>query len=209
MLDALESFLRDYTVLAGPAFGLIAFGESLVLAGIFIPATPILFLVGTLLGSGTLGPAAILPWAFAGAIGGSWVSWLVGHRSSHGIYASRHFVPHRRQIARARLYFRRWGGISLILGRYVLGPFQSLLPFVAGVAGMPGRRFHAWNTLSGTIWVIAVLAPGYIVGSGVVIPFFDLVDQRNFALALLALSLALMIGGVAGVGFRVVKARRS
>ena len=208
MLDALENFLRSYTHLAGPAFALLAFGESLVLVGIFIPATPILFLVGTLLGSGTLGPAAILPWACAGAIGGSWLSWALGRRSSHGIYASRHFAAHRRQIARARLYFRRWGGTSLVLGRFVLGPFQSLLPFVAGVAGMPGRRFYVWNTLSGTIWVIVVLAPGYLVGSGVAIPFFDLVDQRSFALTLLAISLAMTIGGVAGVGLRAAKDRR-
>ena len=146
MGDALTDFFKSilaYGWLAGPAFGLLALGESLVLLGIVIPATPILFLVGTLLGSGALDPFAILPWALVGAITGYWASWALGRRSGHTIYASPHFRPHRREIARTRLYFRRWGGPSLILGRYVLGPFQSMLPFVAGVAKMPRRQFHA------------------------------------------------------------------
>ena len=212
MADTLTDLFKpilSYSAFAAPAFGLLAFGESLVILGILIPATPILFLVGTLLGAGQLDPLAILPWALVGAITGYWASWALGRRSGHAIYQSRRFRPHRRQIARTRLYFRRWGGPSLILGRYVLGPFQSLLPFVAGVAQMPARRFHFWNTVSGTIWIFAVLAPGYLVGRGVVIPFFDLVGQRNFALLLLAASLSLAFGGIALVGLRMAQSRRA
>lgn len=207
MTDTLASLLKTYAILAGPAFGLLAFGESLVILGILIPATPLLFLMGTLLGSGALDPLAILPWAVAGAIGGYWTSWSLGRRAGPGIYSARRFKPHRRQIARARLFFRRWGGPSLILGRYILGPFQSLLPFVAGVAAMPARRFHLWNILSGCIWIAAVLTPGYLVGRGVVFPFFDHIDQRIFTAALLALSLTLAIGGIAGVSLRTMKSR--
>ncbi|MFZ4382671.1 MAG: DedA family protein, partial [Sandarakinorhabdus sp.] len=156
MADALTVLFKsilDHRHLAGPAFGLLALGESLVIIGTFIPATPILFLVGTLLGSGALDPLAILPWALAGAIVGYWASWRLGRRSGPLIYASRRFRPYRREIARTRLFFRRWGGPSLVIGRFVLGPFQSMLPFVAGVAEMPMRRFHLWNSLSSTLWV--------------------------------------------------------
>jgi membrane protein DedA with SNARE-associated domain len=208
-LTGLFTSILAYSYLAGPAFGLLAFGESLVILGILIPATPILFLVGTLIGSRQLDPLAILPWALAGAITGYWASWALGRRSGHGIYASRRFRAYRREVARARVFFRRWGGPSLILGRYVLGPFQSLLPFVAGVATMPPRRFHFWNIVSSTIWVFVVLAPGYLVGRGVVLPFFDLVDQKTFALALLALSVTLAVAGLGAIGIRMAKARRT
>lgn len=206
MADTLTRVFRSilaYSYLVGPAFGLLAFGESLVILGILIPATPILFLVGTLMGSGQLDPVRILPWALVGAITGYWASWALGRRSGATVYGSRSFRPYRRQVARARLFFRRWGGASLILGRYVLGPFQSMLPFVAGVAAMPTRRFHLWNCLSGTIWVFVVLTPGYLVGRGVVIPFFDIVDQRAFALLLLAISLGMAVTAIAGFAIRL------
>ena len=74
---------------------------------------------------------------------------------------------HCRGVARARLFFRRWGGPSLILGRYVLGLFQSMLPLVAGISAMAQRRFHAWNVASGVVWVIVVLIPGYLAAKGV------------------------------------------
>ena len=212
MADALTVLFKsilDHRHLAGPAFGLLALGESLVIIGTFIPATPILFLVGTLLGSGALDPLAILPWALAGAIVGYWAYWRLGRRSGPLIYASRRFRPFRREIARTRLFFRRWGGPSLVIGRFVLGPFQSMLPFVAGVAEMPMRRFHLWNSLSSTLWVLGVLAPGYLFGRGIVLPFLDLIDQQSLPLALLGLSLALTIAGLSGVGYRFVKSRRA
>ena len=53
-----------------------------------------------------------------------------------------------------------------------------------------------------------VLAPGYIVGRGIVLPFANLIDQNTLGLGLLALSLTLAIGGIGGVGYRVAKARQ-
>lgn len=165
-VSAFGDFIVAHKAWAAPAFGLLAFGESLAVAGVFIPATPILFLMGALLGGGELEPVPVLAWAIAGAVGGYWASWAVGRRLGPAVYRVRALRGHRRGVARARLFFRRWGGPALVVGRYVLGPFQSMLPLVAGVAAMGPRRFHGWNVASGVVWVFVCLAPGYLAASG-------------------------------------------
>jgi membrane protein DedA with SNARE-associated domain len=150
------------------AICLLTFAESLAVLGTIIPATPMLLLIGTLLGQGTLRPVDVVPWAFFGAVTGYWLSWILGRRLKRSSYARRLLAKRRRSFARVRLLLHRWGGVALVLGRFVLGPLQSMLPLVAGATGMNPRRFHFWNTLSGLIWVPVVLAPGYLVGRGLI-----------------------------------------
>lgn len=199
MIELLDRLLRGvvtHGAWAGPAFGLLAFGESLALLGIVIPATPALFFIGTLIGSGKLQPAAVMPWIIAGAIAGYWLSWSVGRRIGPSVYHVRLLVGHRRGIARTRLFFRRWGGPSLIFGRYLLGPFQSMLPLVAGVAGMGARRFHAWSVVSGVTWAFIVLAPGFLTARGVTLFGFGAAQQNVLVLALLGVSGALVVAAI-------------
>jgi membrane protein DedA with SNARE-associated domain len=197
LLDQLAAFMTDHRWLAGPAFALIAFGESLAVLGIFIPATPILFMVGVLMGSGRVDALPVALFGMAGAIAGYWASWQAGRQLGHRVWQARSLARHRRGIARARLFFRRWGGISLVAGRYVLGPFQSMLPLVAGVARMDAHRFHRWNLLSGVLWVTLVLTPGFLVGRGIEIVGLDSRYQDRILAALTAASCLLIVLGLA------------
>jgi membrane protein DedA with SNARE-associated domain len=204
-LAALFRALVAYSYLAGPAFGLLAFLESLVIIGMFIPATPVLFLFGTLIGSGRLDPLAVLPWAFAGAIAGYWLSWWLGHHPDCRCYISRRARSHRRQMARTRVFLRRWGGPSLVLGRYLLGQFQAFIPVVAGVLGMQRRRFHLWNCVSGTTWVLVVVTPGYLAGRGLLIRYADRFDPSTIGLAVLLISLVATLVAVTAFAWRTAR----
>jgi membrane protein DedA with SNARE-associated domain len=205
LLDTLLKTLVTFSYLAGPAFGLLAFLESLVIIGMFIPATPVLFLFGTLIGSGRLNPLSVLPWAIAGAIAGYSLSWWLGHHPDCRRYISRRARSHRRQMAQTRVYLRRWGGPSLVLGRYVLGPFQAFLPFAAGVVGMQRRRFQIWNCVSGTSWVLVVVAPGYLAGSGLLLPYADRFDPSTIGLAVLLISLGATLVAITTFAWRMVR----
>ncbi len=119
--------------------------------------------MGTLLGSGRLSPWDVVPAAMVGAILGYGLSYHGGAYLGRGFARHRRLRKHRRSVARARLFFSRHGGPSIIFGRYALGPFQSLLPFVAGTVRMPVRRFWVINVASGVIWVLVTLTPGYLV----------------------------------------------
>lgn len=204
-LQAFTDFVTLHGFWAGPAFGLLAFGESLAVVGTIIPATPLLFLIGIMLGKGLLHPLAVLPWAVAGAITGYWMSWAVGSRLGPSVYRHRLFGGQRRAIARVRLFFRRWGGPALIVGRFVLGPVQSMLPLVAGVAAMTPRRFHRWNAVSGVLWVCLVVTPGYIAARGFNILGFDEQTQQGLVMALALLSLLLILLVVATMLFRWIR----
>ncbi len=196
LLQLLSDFMTDHRWLAGPAFGLIAFGESLAVIGIFIPATPILFMVGVLMGSGRVDATAVALFGMAGAIAGYWLSWRAGLQLGHRAWQAPALARHRRGIARARLFFRRWGGLSLVGGRYALGPFQSMLPLVAGVARMDAHRFHRWNVLSGVLWVSLVLTPGFLVGRGIEIAGIGKAWQDEIISLLLLASCLLIVAGL-------------
>ncbi|HEX8414000.1 MAG TPA: DedA family protein [Sphingomicrobium sp.] len=167
-LDAAVAFLLIHRSFIWLAIGLLAFGESLAIAGTIIPATPILLLLGTLIGRGLIEPAEAVPPALAGAIVGYWASWAIGRRLKSRIYRAKSLAARRRSVARVRLFLSRWGGPSLVIGRFMLGPLQSMLPLVAGAGGMGPRRFHVWNIVSAFVWVPIVLAPGYLTGRGLV-----------------------------------------
>jgi membrane protein DedA with SNARE-associated domain len=204
---AFGAFLTHNAAWAPPAFGLLAFGESTAVLGTIIPATPILFLMGTLVGSGRLAPAPVLIWAIAGAIAGYWLSWVIGRRVGYRLYHARVLRSHRRGIARTRLFFRRWGGAALILGRYILGPFQSMLPLVAGVSRMSTRRFNLWNVISGVIWVFVCLAPGYLTAKGLWLTGADPRWVQYLTLGLACASIGLIIVAFVGVAWRIFTPR--
>ena len=71
-LDALVTWIGQNPVAAGIVIFLIAFGDALVILGVAIPAVPLLFAVGTLVGLGHVDGAYALacealppaePWA--------------------------------------------------------------------------------------------------------------------------------------------------
>ena len=199
LLDQLAAFMTDHRWWAGPVFALIAFGESLAVVGIFVPATPILFMVGVLMGNGRVDAVSVVLFGMAGAIAGYWVSWRVGQYLGHRAWQTPMLARHRGGIVRARLFFRRWGGPSLVAGRYVLGPFQSMLPLVAGVARMDARRFHRWNIASGMLWVVLVLTPGFLVGRGIAIAGVDQRYQSQMIAALTFASCLLIVAALAAM----------
>ncbi|AOF99839.1 hypothetical protein BSY18_2845 [Blastomonas sp. RAC04] len=202
LLQLLSDFMTDHRWLAGPAFGLIAFGESLAVIGVFIPATPILFMVGVLMGSGRVDAAPVVLFGIAGASAGYFLSWRAGERLGHHAWRLSAMTRHRRSIARARLFFRRWGGVSLVAGRYVLGPFQSMLPLVAGVARMDAPRFYCWNIMSAVVWVGLVLTPGFALGRGIEAAIFEKAWQDQIVAGLMAISVCMIFVGLVAAGTR-------
>ena len=64
-------------------------------------------------------------------------------------------------MARARLFFYRYGFASVLIGRF-LGPIRSTIPTVAGVMGMAHGRFQLANVSSAILWMPLMLAPGYV-----------------------------------------------
>lgn len=153
-------FIVQHGVWAGPIVGVLAFGESLAVVGLFIPATALMIAVGGLLGTGVVDPWWVMGWAIIGAVIGDWISYTLGRRIGPSIYRRWPLNRHRSMVARARLFFRRQGFLAIFVGRF-LGPIRATIPLVAGVMEMDHRRFQLANVTSAVLWVPVMFAPGY------------------------------------------------
>jgi membrane protein DedA with SNARE-associated domain len=165
-LDQISLFIEVNQAWAGPIVFLLTLGESLLIVGILIPASTLLIFTGGLVGAGTVSPVSVVMWGIAGAIVGDAVSYWLGKWVGPTILRWHLVKRHRSTIARARLFFYRYGFMSIFLGRF-LGPIRSTIPTVAGVMGMSHWRFQLANILSAIVWVPLMLMPGYLVAKSV------------------------------------------
>ena len=165
-IDEFAQFIEMHRGWAAPLIGVLAFGESLVLVGLFIPATPMMILVGGLIGSGVLPPIPVLFSAVVGATLGDIVSYALGRLTGRRVVYKWPLNRHRQGVARARLFFRRYGLLAVFFGRF-LGPIRCTIPLVAGMMAMDQRRFQTANVLSALVWAPVMFAPGWFIGGRV------------------------------------------
>ncbi|MFY9137927.1 DedA family protein [Zwartia sp.] len=166
LIDQLVLFIQNNQSWAGLVIFIMTFGESLFVLGIFIPATVLLFATGTLIATGTLDAGPILFWGIAGAIVGDALSFWLGRWMGPKVLRHKRLNAYRRQVARARLFFYRYGFLAVLIARF-LGPLRCFIPTVAGVMGMPELRFQLANIISAILWLPALLAPGYLASLSV------------------------------------------
>ncbi|MFV9473353.1 DedA family protein [Advenella sp. RU8] len=165
LLNQIITFIQDNQVWAGPIIALLAFGESMLIIGLAIPATAILLAAGTLIGSGVLSPWPIILWGIIGAILGDALSYWIGRWFGMDITRKWPLNQHRKMIARTRLFFYKYGVLSVFLGRF-MGPIRSTIPAVAGIMNMSHIRFQIANVTSAIIWMPIMLMPGYLGAKG-------------------------------------------
>ena len=115
MVADLGHFIERHGAWAGPVLGLITFGESLVLVGAFFPATAVMVVAGGLAAAGVLDPLPVVLWCVAGAVAGDAVSYWLGRHVGPAAWRHPLLKPRRRALARARLFFRRHGVVSIYL----------------------------------------------------------------------------------------------
>jgi len=67
-------------------------------------------------------------------------------------------------LRRTELFYEKYGARAVILARFV--PIvRTLAPILAGIGGMPYRRFLSFNIVGGVAWGFGVTALGYSLGS--------------------------------------------
>lgn len=165
LVDQCVRLIETHQAWAGLVVGLLAFGESLILIGILLPGTTVLVIVGGLVGAGLVHPLPVVIAAIIGATLGDVVSYYLGVWLGRGVVHKWPLNRHRQEIARARLFFRRYGFAAIFLGRF-FGPLRATVPLVAGMTEMNRYRFQLANVLSAMVWAPAILTPGWLVAKG-------------------------------------------
>jgi membrane protein DedA with SNARE-associated domain len=139
--------------------GALAFGESLAIVSVLIPATVIMVGIGALIGGAGLEFWPIWAGAAFGAFLGDWISYEVARYFGPAI---QHSWPLNRQpelVARTERLMTKFGAWGVFIGRF-FGPLRALVPLVAGVFEMPRVRFQVANAASALVWATILLAPG-------------------------------------------------
>lgn len=165
LISDLGQFISDHRIWAAPIVGLIAFGESLAIIGMFIPATPIMIAIGGLVGAGVVEPIPVIIGAIIGAVIGDIISYFLGWWLGRSIIHKWPLNKHRTGVARARLLFRRYGFAAVFVGRF-FGPVRCTVPMVAGMMSMDQTRFQTANILSAMVWAPAMFLPGWLAARG-------------------------------------------
>ncbi len=192
--DATLAWISAHPVAAGGLIFLIAFCDAIVVLGILVPALPLLFAIGALIGLGHIdGPYAITC-AAAGAFIGDGIGYWVGRRWGPQLREHWPFRRYPQLLDRGEQVFRRHGTTGILIARFV-GAIRAFVPAIAGMLRMPLRRYVPMSLLACFLWAGLFLAPGWIFGAS-----YDAVaavaDRLVLVLGGLLLVLALAWAGV-------------
>lgn len=163
-IQPMLEWLRSHHEWLAVSIMLIALVESLAIAGIILPGVVMLFGAATIAGSGVLGGWAALVAAFIGAVLGDGISFVLGRMFRHRIANWWPFTRHPQWLEKGKCFFRRHGGKSIALGRFI-GPVRPVIPLVAGMMDMSSIRFYVVNIISAMVWAPVYILPGYLVGA--------------------------------------------
>lgn len=157
---------------AGGLIALIAiiFAETGLLVGFFLPGDSLLITAGVL--ANPMNPHHVSSLDFStmlvaltlAAIIGDQTGFMLGRKAGDSIWSrpDGRFYKKKHLVA-AQEFYERWGGISVLAARYV-PIIRTFVPFVAGVARMPYRKFVFWNIGGGILWIVSLLTIGYYLG---------------------------------------------
>ncbi|MFB8386788.1 DedA family protein [Microbacterium sp. NPDC055910] len=175
----------------------IVFAETGLLVGFLLPGDTLLIMAGLLshpIPGAENGVFGVSAWVVALLIGlsafvGGEVGYLIGHKGGPAVFERKESgVFSRRNVERTNAFFERYGGLTVILARFV--PIvRTFAPVAAGVGHMPWRRYSLYNFIGAVIWGFGLTMIGYAIGYIPVVG--DLVAEYIDVILLLA------VGGTA------------
>jgi membrane-associated protein len=201
------------------AFGLIGvwailFAETGLLVGFFFPGDSLLFLAGvaaspvadSIFGNGT---RISLSWLLIGApicaILGAQLGHLLGARYGRRLFDrpdSRFFKAE--YVDKAEYYFEKFGPAKAVVLARFIPIVRTFLNPVAGMLGMPARKFLLWNVVGAVLWTDGVLLAGYLLAERIYHTIGDQIDR--YILPVVAL---IVLISVLPIGIEVIRDRRA
>ncbi|GAB1597067.1 bifunctional DedA family/phosphatase PAP2 family protein [Lysobacter claricitrinus] len=163
-LSSATAWISAHPLAAGALIFLVAFCDAVIVLGIVVPALPLLFAVGTLIGLGHVnGPYAVAS-AAIGAFVGDGMSYWIGRRWGPQLRTRGPFARWPQWLERGEAMFRRHGTKSIFIARFI-GAVRPFVPAIAGMLHVPTVRYLVPSAIACVGWAIAFLAPGWLLGA--------------------------------------------
>ena len=147
----------------------IIFSETGLLVGFFLPGDSLLVTAGALSVSTNNRPAYFEVWTLIGlliiaAIIGNQLGWWLGKNFGKRVENKPDgWLFKKKYIEEADVHFKENGSLSLVIARFI-PIMRTFVPFVAGMAHMPGIKFLKWNVVGAIIWITSLVGIGYFIG---------------------------------------------
>jgi len=195
----LPGFLQP---VAGPLehYGYWAIALLLLLENIGVPVVPGEFaLIAGAIFAGTgraglnvevVGVIAVIC-CFAGAE----IGYAIGRFGGRALVLryGRYVFLREHHLDRAEAAVTKYGGVLVVIARFIVG-LREFNGIIAGVTGMQGRRFAAYNGFGAVIWVTVWVSAGYLAGDHINAIYRDATRYSAYVLAAVVVVLAAYIG---------------
>jgi membrane-associated protein len=163
--QTLASIAAEYGTWLYALLFAIIFAETGLVVFPFLPGDSILFIAGTVVAAAGLNVHVLAALLVAAAIFGDSVNYAIGRYIGPKVFQrpdSRWF--RQEHLRRTQAFYDKYGGVTIIIGRFV-PIIRTFAPFLAGVAGMPYRRFLSFNIIGGVLWITSLVYAGFWFGN--------------------------------------------
>lgn len=144
------------------------FAETGLLVGFILPGDTLLVISGVL---SFPGPHKVMPFNVAivallivvAAFLGGEVGYAIGRKAGPPIFERKESgLFSRRNVERTNHFFQRFGGVAVIIARFV-PVVRTFAPVAAGVGRMPWRRYSLYNAIGAVLWGAGLTVAGYLL----------------------------------------------
>jgi membrane protein DedA with SNARE-associated domain/membrane-associated phospholipid phosphatase len=163
-VDALLQWSSAHPIAAGGLAFAIAFFDAIVILGFLVPAVPLLFGVGTLVGLGLIDGTYAIIAAGLGAFAGDGVSFLLGRHYGDALRRTWPFSRYPEWLPAGEAFFTQHGLKGIFIARYV-GAVRPLVPAVAGMLKMSPARYVPASLSASLSWGATFVLPGWLFGA--------------------------------------------
>jgi membrane-associated protein len=198
----LAEFAETYGAWLYGLLFVVIFAETGLVVTPILPGDSLLFAAGALAAAGSFDVVLLGVLLTIAAILGDAVNYAAGKYVGPRVFRQTegsgfwNRALNRSHLERSRLFFERYGGKAIVLGRFV--PIvRTFVPFVAGAASMTYAKFALYNVAGAIVWVGICVGAGYGFGNVPVV-------KENFSLVTIAIIVISLLP--AAIGF--LKERR-
>ncbi|MET1043638.1 MAG: VTT domain-containing protein [Microbacteriaceae bacterium] len=161
-----ETLVTGFGAFALIGVCLIVFAETGLLVGFLLPGDTLLIITGLLAFYPGIGVDiwwVCLAIGFAAFLGGE-AGYFIGHKLGPKVFEQKESgLFSRKNVARTNAFFHRFGGLSVILARFV-PILRTFVPVAAGVGHMNYKKYTLYNFIGAMIWGAGLTLFGYLLG---------------------------------------------
>jgi membrane-associated protein len=185
----------------------IVFAETGLLVGFFLPGDTLLFVSGvvaatfkTATGEHIVDIYLLVPALIAAAVVGDQLGYFLGYKTGHAVFTREEgFFFKRKHAERAHAFYVKYGVWAVVLAKFA-PVLRTFVPFMAGVAEMPWRKYVLVDIPAVTAWVCLVVISGYVLGERA---------QKNLHYIVIGIAIVSMLPVIIGVLKEYLSSRKS